>query len=102
MVAGKESTIAKEGYSRTHAAELTDELFARAGRLGLDFFQPVDASAIFDDHIPFLRAGIMMVNLFGYDYPHWHTVNDVPENCSKEKMAQVGVLLLDFVYDFPF
>lgn len=102
MVAGKASTISKEGYSRTHATELTDELFSRAGRLGLDFFQPDEASAIYDDHVPFLRAGIEVVDLFGYGYPYWHTVHDVPENCSEEKMAQVGVLLLDFLYDFPF
>jgi glutaminyl-peptide cyclotransferase len=102
MVAGKESVIAKEGYSRTHAKELTDELFARAGRLGLEFFHPIDGGPIYDDHVPFLRSGIKMTDLFGYEYPYWHTVSDVPENCSKERMAQVGTLVLDFLYDFPF
>lgn len=102
MVAGNESTIAKEAYSRTYAVELTDELFTRAERLGLDFFQPTEGGAVYDDHVPFLMAGIDVVDLFGYDYRHWHTVHDVPDNCSKEKMAQVGVLILDFVYDFPY
>jgi len=102
MVAGKESTIAKEGYSRTHAAELTDDLFARAERLGLDFFQPIDAAPIYDDHVPFLQVGIEMVDLFGYEYPHWHTVRDLPENCSRDHLGQVGALLVDFLYDFPF
>jgi hypothetical protein len=102
MVAGRESTIAKEGYSRTYAAELTDELFARAERLGLDFFWPTDGAAVYDDHVPFLKAGVKMVDLFGYDYRYWHTVHDVPENCSKERMAQVGVLIVDFLYDFPY
>jgi len=102
MVAGNESRIAREGYSRTHAQKLTDELFDRAQRLGLDFFEPIDAGPIYDDHVPFLQAGIEVMDLFGYEYPHWHTVRDVPANCSKERMGQVGNVVVDFLYDFPF
>ena len=102
LVAGKESTIAKEGYSRTHAARVIDDLFARAARLELDFFEPIEANPIYDDHVPFLKVGIEVVNLIGYQYPQWHTVHDVPENCSVELLAQVGTLVVDFLYDFPF
>jgi hypothetical protein len=102
MVASEESIFAKEGYSRTHAPRLTEEIFARAARLGLDIFDPIDAGPIYDDHVPFLMAGIEMINIFGFEYPHWHTVRDVPANCSPEIMAQVGTLVLDFLYDFPF
>jgi len=102
MVAGKGSIIAREGYSRTHAPELTDTLFARAERLSLEFFRPIDAGAIYDDHVPFLRAGIRVVDLFGYEYAWWHTVDDVPENCSRDRLGQVGTLMVDFLYDFPF
>lgn len=102
MVAGTESTIAKEGYSRLKAPRLTDELFARAAKLGLEFFSPVDGPPIYDDHVPLLQVGIETVDLFGFEYPHWHTVRDVPENCSKDRMGQVGRLLADFLYDFPF
>lgn len=102
MVAGKESVIAKEGYSRTHASRLTDDLFARAERLGLDFFTAIDGPPIYDDHVPFIQAGIEMVDLFGFEYPHWHTVRDVPENCSPELLGQVGKLVTDFLYEFPF
>jgi glutaminyl-peptide cyclotransferase len=102
MVAGRGSTIAREGYSRIHAPEVTDTIFARAGRLSLDFFRPIDGGPIYDDHVPFLRAGIRVVDLFGYDYAWWHSVDDVPENCSRELLGQVGVLMVDFIYDFPF
>jgi glutaminyl-peptide cyclotransferase len=102
MVAGKESFIAREGYSRTNAPRLTDELFSRAERMGLEFFHPVDGGPIYDDHVPFLQSGIEMVDLFGYEYPWWHTVDDVPENCSQDRLGQVGALLVDFLYDFPF
>jgi Zn-dependent M28 family amino/carboxypeptidase len=102
MVAGKGSIIAREAYSRTHAPELTDTLFARAERLSLEFFRPMDAGAIYDDHVPFLRAGIPVVDLFGYEYAWWHTVDDVPDNCSRDRLGQVGTLMVDFLYDFPF
>jgi hypothetical protein len=102
MVAGEGSVIAREGYSRTHAPELTDTLFARAERLSLDFFRQVDAGPIYDDHVPFLRAGIRVVDLFGYEYRWWHTVDDLPQHCSQDRLGQVGTLLVDFLYDFPF
>lgn len=100
MVAGKGTKIAKEGYSRTHAPRLTGDLFDRAERLGLDFFSSVDGPPIYDDHVPFLQSGIEMVDLFGFEYRYWHTVRDVPENCSKDLLGQVGRLVVDFLYDF--
>ena len=102
MVASEQSVFAREGYSRTHAPRLTDEIFARAERLGLDFFEPIDGGPIYDDHVPFLMTGIEMIDIFGFDYPFWHTVQDVPENCSAERMGQIGTLVLDFLYKFPF
>lgn len=102
MVAGEGSIIACEGYSRAHAPELTDTLFARAERLSLEFFRRFDAGPIYDDHVPFLRAGIRVVDLFGYEYAWWHTVDDLPEHCSRDRLGQVGTLLVDFLYDFPF
>ena len=47
-------------------------------------------------------TGIEMIDIFGFDYPFWHTVQDVPENCSAERMGQIGTLVLDFLYKFPF
>jgi Zn-dependent M28 family amino/carboxypeptidase len=102
MVAGEGSVIAREGYSRTHAPELTDTLFARAQRLSLEFFRQLDAGPIYDDHVPFLRAGIQVVDLFGYEYAWWHTVDDLPKHCSQDRLGQVGTLVVDFLYDFPF
>jgi Zn-dependent M28 family amino/carboxypeptidase len=102
MVAGEGSVIAREQLSRTNAPAVTDTLFARAQRLSLEFFRPIDGGPIYDDHVPFLRAGIPMVDLFGYDYAWWHTVEDVPEHCSRDRLGQVGTLMVDFVYDFPF
>lgn len=100
LVGGTGAKIRKEGYSLAHAPELTDELFRRAERLRLDVFVPSPNQSYYDDHVPFLRAGIPMTDLIGLPFPHWHTLRDTPENCSPETLRQVGTLVLDFLYDY--
>jgi glutaminyl-peptide cyclotransferase len=102
MVGGENCRIRQEANSMVGAPELVTDLFARAARLELDVFVPERGDPIYDDHIPFLRAGIPMVDLIGIPYEHWHTLGDTPEACSPETLRQVGTLLLDFLYDYPF
>jgi Zn-dependent M28 family amino/carboxypeptidase len=102
MVGGAGTRVGREGYSQERAPALTDTLFARASRLGLDYFADHDGAPIIDDHVPFLMAGIRAVDLFGYDYPHWHRLSDTPDKCVPELIGQVGTLLVDFLYDYPF
>jgi hypothetical protein len=102
MVAGKEGQIAKEGNSLDYAPRVTEEMFRRAEQMELEFFLQSRGAPMIDDHVPFLRRGIEMVDLFGYDYPQWHTVHDTPEHCSQDRLGQVGALVVDFLYDFPF
>jgi hypothetical protein len=102
LVGGKDAVIRKEGYSVSQAPRLTNELFGRAEELGLSLFVPVVSNPIYDDHVPFLRAGIPMVDLIGLPFEHWHTLRDTPENCSKESLRQVGTLVADFIYNYSF
>jgi Zn-dependent M28 family amino/carboxypeptidase len=73
-------------------------VFDRAADLGLDVFEPVPGPAVYDDHVPFLLAGIPAVNLIDFDYPQWHTVADTPDRCSPATLEQVGRLVTDLVY----
>jgi glutaminyl-peptide cyclotransferase len=102
MVGGVDTQIGRERYSQENAAALNDTLFARAAELGLDYFVDHVGPPIVDDHVPLLRAGIEAVDLFGYDYPYWHTVDDTPDKCSPELLGQAGRLLVDFLYRYPF
>lgn len=102
MVGGQSTLIAREAYSQTNSAELTDELFRRAAALGLDYFVDLSGPPVYDDHVPLIQAGLTAVDLFGYEYPHWHTTRDTPDKCDPEKLAQVGALLTDFLYDYPY
>lgn len=98
MVGDRDLLILQEQYSRALAPEWTDVVFARAAELGLDAFAAAPGPAVFDDHVPFLQAGIPAVDLIDFDYPPWHTTGDVPGACAAAGLEQVGRLLVDLVY----
>ncbi|MBK8165964.1 MAG: M28 family peptidase [bacterium] len=98
MVGEAGARIPQEGYSLAQAPEWTNLVFERAATLGLAVFEAVPGPAVYDDHVPFLLAGIPAVNLIDFDYPHWHTHEDTPERCSPATLAQVGRLVTDLVY----
>jgi glutaminyl-peptide cyclotransferase len=102
MIGGDKATVYQEANSLGGAPEITRFLFTRADRLGLSMFVAKQGKAMYDDHIPLLMAGIPTVDLIDADYPYWHTLGDTPEHCSKESLRQTGVLLIDFLYNFPF
>lgn len=102
MVGGADGVFRQEANSMAAAPRLLTDLYARAARLELSLFVAERFNAIYDDHVPLLRAGIPTVDLIGLPYEHWHTLGDTPEACSPETLRQVGTLLLDFLYDFSF
>ena len=97
MIGDAELSVPMEATSLQYAGEWTTGIFARAAELGLTAFEPVPGRAVFDDHVPFLAAGIPAVDLIDFDYPHWHTTADTPEACSPGSLAQVGTLVLDLI-----
>jgi glutaminyl-peptide cyclotransferase len=102
MVGATDARILQEGNSLGGAPELTEEIFRRAQTLGLDVFVARKGDSVYDDHIPLLLAGIPAVNLIGFPYTYWHTLQDTPDNCSKETLRQAGVLAADILYNFSF
>ncbi len=98
MVGQTGLAVPMEGYSLQVAPEWTRAVFARASELGLAVFEPVPGRPIYDDHVPFLRAGIPAVDLIDFDFPAWHTSADRPEVCSAKSLEQVGRLLTDVCY----
>jgi hypothetical protein len=98
MIGDRDLQIHKEDYSREHAGDVVDRVWATAARLNLPGFKPSVKYPILDDHIPFLQAGIPCVDLIDFDYPFWHTLADTPDKCSPESLAQVGNLLVALIY----
>ncbi len=98
MIGGKDARVPQEGYSLEHAPDWTATVFARAAELGLGMFEAAPGRAVFDDHVPFLGAGVPAVDLIDFDYPQWHTVDDTPAHCSAASLAQAGRLVTDLAY----
>jgi hypothetical protein len=98
MVGEKGLSVPQELYSLGQAPEWTQSVFRRAAELGLGAFAPRAGRAVYDDHIPFLQAGIRAVDLIDFDFPQWHTTGDVPAVCSAASLEQVGKLVTDIAY----
>ena len=90
--------VPMEQYSLTHARDWTETVFARAEQIGLDVLVAEPGRAVFDDHVPFLQAGIPAVDLIDFDYPQWHTIDDTPEQCSAASLEGIGRLVVDLIY----
>lgn len=95
MVGDKDLVILREAYSEQRAGALVDRVHQAARALGHGSkFPDRGGPAVEDDHLPFLEAGVPFVDLIDFDYPHWHTVHDVPEHCSGESLEAVGNVVL--------
>ena len=105
MVGDKQLHIPVEKYSLEYHPKLVRYLWGRADDMGLDAFDITPQYAIYDDHVPLHEiAGIPAIDLIDFKYPNpyanfWHTMNDVPENCSAESLEQVGKLMVDYIYN---
>ncbi len=73
---------------------LSDLVWETARKNGLGGILSPNVSAMEDDHIPFLDAGIPCVDLIDFTYPPWHTDADTLDKISPESLEKVGKLVL--------
>lgn len=99
MVGDKDLQLPIERYSWQANREFTEAIWQRAAELGLAPFQPRLGAAIMDDHVPLIQAGIPMVDIIDFDYPHWHTLEDTVDKCSAKSLEVVGTLVLSVIYE---
>jgi len=108
MVGDRELSLPIERNSLSFNRKLVRELWGRAKDLELSAFKGVVGSAIYDDHVPLYQyAGIPAIDIIDIRYPnsfanYWHTMDDVPENCSAQSLEQVGMLMVDYIYNRKF
>jgi len=98
MVGDKDLAIYKEGYSSRYATRLVDLVWSRAKSLGLSCLKDSVKYFMYDDHVPLLTAGIPVIDLIDFDYPHWHTTSDTPDKCSSKSLQKIGDLILNILY----
>lgn len=106
MVADKDLRLPYEGYSLRYAREVTESVWKAAADAGVKQFVPrrrFDHKAfVRDDHIPLNEiAGIPTCDVIDFDYPHWHTRNDIPANCSGESLEAVGRTMIQWLSRLP-
>jgi hypothetical protein len=70
---------------------IADPIFAAAAELGYGPWLPSDCRYyVSDDHTPFLNRGLPAIDMIDFDYPHWHTHEDVCNKIGPEPLERVG------------
>ncbi len=92
MIADKNLNIDRDENS---TAWLNNLMFRTADRLGYSrYFLKNQITAIDDDHIPFVQAGVSALDIidlnYGPDNSYWHSAQDTPAHCSAASMEIVG------------
>ena len=99
MVCDRDLAIPKERFSREGAADLQDQIWQIARSQGAEVFKDRTGTYIEDDHLPFLRAGLKVINLIHWPFPQsWHTSGDTIDRCSADSLQQVGRVISEFIY----
>ncbi len=99
MVGSADLILPVEAYSMRNSPDLVHLVWERAARLGHREFVLEVESAIFDDHLPFLQAGIPAVDIIDPRYPEWHTVKDTPERLSARSLGVVGEVVTSVIFE---
>lgn len=105
MVGGKGAVFPAEYFSRQSAPGLDDAIRAAAAKAGhAERFPAEFGSAVTDDHVELIQAGIPAVDIIDYRAgkgfaPTWHTMDDNIDNIDKETLRSVGETLIQFIYN---
>lgn len=92
MIADKNLDIDRDENS---TAWLSNLMFKTADRLGYSrYFLKDRLTAIEDDHIPFVQAGVSALDIIDLDYgpnnSYWHAAQDTVAHCSPASLEIVG------------
>lgn len=105
MVGGEGATFCREYFSERSNPRVAEEIWQTAQRLGYGkMFLNRMGSAILDDHVQLIKAGIPAIDIIEYHpedesgfNPRWHTTSDNLEGISKETLSAVGNTLVTFL-----
>ena len=90
MIGDRDLRISRESNS---TAWLTDLIWTAAKNLGRREFIDRE-TAIEDDHLPFLQAGVPAVDIIDLDYSAWHNAGDTLDKVAPASLQAVGDVLL--------
>ena len=100
MVGDKDLQLFQEGHSVgwTDTRPLVEEIWGVAAKLGVREFVPRVRHQVLDDHIKLHDiGGIPTCDIIDFDFPAWHTEQDVPGSCSALSLAKVGWVVQEWL-----
>ena len=98
MIGDSDLSIPVEVNSMSACPSVVRTVWDAAERVGATSFTEESGTAVFDDHIPLIRAGVPSALIIDFDYTYWHTIEDTPDKCSPESLWEVGAVLAELVY----
>ena len=103
MVGAPDATFMREYFSQLANPALADEIWSTAKSLGYgDMFVNRMGSAVNDDHVELIKAGIPAIDIIDYRegsgfFSGWHTSADNIDAISKETLGAVGNVLETYI-----
>jgi hypothetical protein len=91
MIGDRDLRIRRETNS---TAWLTDTIWDAARQRRLDTVFINETTAVEDDHVPFIQAGVPAVDIIDLDYEAWHTAQDTLDAVSARSLQVVGDVVL--------
>jgi len=98
MVGDSNLRIGKERSSAARACKAVRKIWAAAERVGSTAFVDGFQRHIYDDQSAFIARGIPVALVIDYEYPWYHTIEDLPDKCSAESLGQVGRTIMEAIY----
>jgi len=98
MVGDKDLDLYYEANSQQAAPNMVERLWAGAAKVGARGFVPQPRFSVYDDHAPFIEAGVPAIDVIDFDYPAWHTTKDDLDHVAAGSLGQVGRTVLEYVY----
>jgi hypothetical protein len=88
----------KNSWSWPETRPLAKSIWDTAARLRVREFVAQTRHEVRDDHLPLRNIGkIPTCDIIDFDYPHWHTEDDLPDKCSADSLARVGWVIHEWL-----
>jgi hypothetical protein len=100
MVADADLQIYEERHSASwpDSRPIVTAIWNTAKKLGVREFIPRIKTDVNDDHLKLHNdAGIPSVDIIDFDYPAWHTQDDLADRCSALSLAKVGWVISEWL-----
>lgn len=103
MVGAPDATFQREYFSQNAAPALADQIWTIAKSLGYgDMFLNKLGSAVNDDHVELIKAGIPAIDIIDYRdgtgfFDGWHTTHDNMDAISRETLGKIGNVIETYI-----